>query len=150
MSALVNVKNGEVALDDVGVLRAGLSVDEVMAFGVPVQREYHTGAGWRMVSLQVVPFESHEMYYTLTFNANGLAKLSFTFVEDPDLSPTELQARYVQYLSRNLGEPSRTTHNGLTVTYAYEWGEVTATYDPRNDSSAVHVSWRANPVNRPS
>ena len=138
---MFNTYDGTVIVCNGGKLQGGMNRNEVKSTGLVVLYQLPSHDDWTTITVRPCEVEDHRIYYTLTFHKDILNKIAFSFV-DHDAEPRALQLEYQEFLRKELGRPSQTLHDGLTVLYSYTWGEISATYDPRNGSSAIHVTWK--------
>jgi hypothetical protein len=141
MSTIFDTQNGTILLP--GGARLTLHMPQELAErqGLVFFRDYPQPAGWTLISYDPIELDGHRIYFTLRFHEQLLTKVSLAFVEG-EATPIERQEQHRLYLEKDLGIPTQTLHNGLTVIYRYSWGEISASYDPRNGSSLIHVSWK--------
>jgi hypothetical protein len=141
MAPLFDVSHGKLLLDDGIILSAGMTEAQIEAQGLVPQRDYPLRNGAAMRSFQPRAGANHLIYVTATTQADHLVRIHLSFVDLQGLTPKEQQLEYSRFLTAELGPSGVSTHNGLTLTYTYSWGSITATYDPRNDSSGIYLAW---------
>lgn len=122
------------------VLSRGLSEGECKARGLDFFRTYKVAPPSALHSLAPCDIAGHNVYFTLRFKNDHLWQVSFTFLEGHDDQKKKLD-RYKEFLQGELGPPTEVNSGNPIVSYVYGWGRVDASYDPRNDSSGIYVSW---------
>lgn len=122
------------------VLSPGLSEEDCEERGLAFFRTYKVPPPSTLHSLSPCDIAGHTVYFTLRFKNDHLWQVSFTFVESDDDERKKLDV-YKEYLKRGLGSPTESSPDNPNISYVFPWGQITASYDPRNDSSGIYVSW---------
>lgn len=137
----IDCTTGDLHLDDGTVVSGGQRISELEAAGLHFVRILPMGPGWAMYSTSDVLFASKLAYLSFSAYEGVIASVSFGFAEERGKDDQKKLADYKSILLEWLGPPTTVRPGGLSVSYSYQWGGITAMYDTRGGSCSITVRW---------
>ncbi len=136
---IFDVVGGSVAIGG-KVLRGNMSLSDTVALGFAFEREIDMKTGWVFRTASRDTFGLHTVAPALGFQSNRLQRVSVAFLDEVGTLSGTLADRHRDFLSQELGAPSKTTIT--QALYVYPWGQIAAEQDARNGTAYIIVTWQ--------
>jgi hypothetical protein len=129
---MIDKRNGALLLANGVTLGPSLTVPQWQATPLgQASRPLVKNPPWESFRLRATCADGTPCGLVLYFHQGWLQQIQLGHLVDPAVDEREVLRMHDRWLRRMLGEPP----------YAYPWGSVTSSYDPRSDSSSVVVTY---------
>ncbi|MBB3457255.1 hypothetical protein FHT86_005573 [Rhizobium sp. BK313] len=122
------------------MLARNTSLHQVLDMGFAVWNDWEVNTGWRHISITNILILGRPASAMLSFFREELKKVFFVLLDQDRTDPEKVRQHHDKVLIAAFGPPHSRDIHGF-IKYAFAWGSIESSYDPRGVESNIILTW---------